>query len=683
MAEVFGFLRDDATAGERITCNLLEKNLPKEFSLYVETPIRNLRNLRYPDFVILTNYGVIVLEVKDWVTVTKADPQGATIRTRSGETRFEHNPVGKARKFAIALSQELNYHRYSDGVGEAIPWSYAAVLINLPMSVITQLRRPWGDEFVLGKTDLENPDILLDRLKKTFPVERMRALTRSELDSVRATIYPVVEIQLEGRPPFVLDTIQEKLVAEPVVQDKSKEVQRVKKEEEARRQSDLFTEIQSVPLEEGLPEQLHGFSTNTSIRLVRGFSGSGKTLVLIQRAKFLAAQFPEWSIGVLTYNKPLQKQLETAFSGTGIEARTFHKICWDMVNCNDQSEVDLADWLHDHRFDYPEINKLGETHLKEEIDWLRDVGITTIEAYLEIERHGIAKDLRLTTDQRRKVFDIYQAYRTYLREQSLWDWEEIPLMALENLKQNPSLSKKYDVILVDEAQDWAPIWFQIVTRLLNPDHGTLFLADDPAQSIFRYFSWKEKGVAVVGRTRWLKVPYRNTYQIYKAAYGLIDGYKDIQSSLAEEGELITPELSDAEMRSGPRPLIRRCGGIKEEYSMVKNMVDTLKQSGIRADQIAVLVRFNSDKEPFENALRGTEVIVHPIHSFKGLEMDAIIIPHLQKTFNNPEPLRETSERRLLYMAMSRARSTLYMTYSGRLPAVYDSLRSQSLVDLMG
>ena len=55
---------------------------------------------------------------------------------------------------------------------------------------------------------------LLKRLKMTFPTERMRPLLKAELDMVRATIYPVVEIEVPGRAPFVLDEQQEKIVAE-------------------------------------------------------------------------------------------------------------------------------------------------------------------------------------------------------------------------------------------------------------------------------------------------------------------------------------------------------------------------------------------------------------------------------------------------------------------------------------
>jgi nuclease-like protein len=71
---VIGFLREAATHGEKETLKLLRQNLPKDFTVYVESPIYKERDIRYPDFVVVTNYGVIMLEVKDWVTIVNANP---------------------------------------------------------------------------------------------------------------------------------------------------------------------------------------------------------------------------------------------------------------------------------------------------------------------------------------------------------------------------------------------------------------------------------------------------------------------------------------------------------------------------------------------------------------------------------------------------------------------------------
>ena len=678
MAEVIGFLRNSATFGEKKVLQLLSDNLPKEFIVYVETPLYKERDIRYPDFVVLTNYGVLVLEVKDWVVLEgRATPHGVTVRNRDGTTRHEPNPVNQARNSAIVLSQKLNEKRKTDQAVEAIPWSYAVVLFNLPTPVITQLRTPWGEEFVLGKADLENRDLLLNRIKRTFPTTRLRPLTKKELDLVRATIYPVVEIEMPDREAFVLDQQQEKIVAEPVRQVEEQPI----KQKQGEQQDRLFSS--NAEDEDEKPQPLLGekISRDVSIRLVRGFSGSGKTLVLIQRARFLAAQYPEWRIVVLTYNKPLQTHLEKSLLGTGIQAKTFHGLCKQLTKIYNDNPAKLEDWLAENQKDFPIIAELGKDFAEREIDYLRDLGVPAKEKYLKMERKGMGRGQRIPTEQRAKIYELLTSYRQYLQDNDLWDFSELPLILQEQMDKSADSPELFDAILVDEAQDWAPIWFKVINRLLNAKNGLLFLADDPSQSIYRNFSWREKSVEVVGRTRWLKVPYRNTYEIYQAAYEMISDNDEIQNSLKEEGEWIRPEVNPVEMRHGKRPLVQRLANIREEIYRVKNIIDSLKTDGIREDQIAVLTRYRREAKDLERFLQDSSVVINPIHGFKGLEMEAVILPHINLMFQDAE--EETSEWRLIYMAMSRAREQLYLTYSGRLPTPFNTLRTKNLVDFLG
>ncbi|HSL29683.1 MAG TPA: UvrD-helicase domain-containing protein [Anaerolineales bacterium] len=678
MAEVIGFLREDATHGEKQTLKLLSRNLPKEFSVYVESPIHKKRDIRYPDFVVVTNYGVIVLEVKDWVTVVNANPGGATVRDRKGKERFEPNPVTKAREFAITLSHELNRTLNGHGGGESIPWSYAALLANLPYSVITQLRTPWGEEFVLGEDDLIVPDLLLKRLKMTFPAERMRPLLKNELDLVRATIYPAVEIEIPGRASFVLDEQQEKIVAEPVDRGNKKEERRKVEV----RQDALFESLASPEPEEEVSEADEKLARNTAIRLVRGFAGSGKSLVLIQRAKFLAAQYPDWKIGVFTFNKQLQEELTSAFTGTRIKPQTFHGICMSMLP-QPRDPVKMETWLDGSRLDYDIIRRLGVPATKLEIEWIWDMGLACREEYLKIERRGIGKELRLNKESRSQVYDVLEAYQAYLAENRSWDFDHLPVLVEQELAAGRIAAPCYDAVLIDEAQDWAPNWIRIVNRLVHPEHGLVFLADDPSQSIYRSFSWKEKGIPVAGRTRWLKIPYRNTREIYEAAYGMIADHDEIQRSLTEEGELVTPDLSTAAMRHGPRPLVQRCMSVEKELDLLKNKIFSLRQEGYRDKQVVILVRYSQRIRGIRERLRGIDVRVQPIHGFKGLEAEVVFIPHLQQTFLKEDQEDIAAERRILYMAMSRAREKLYMTYFGKLPRPYEDLRRQGLADFVG
>lgn len=686
MAEIIGFLRENATYGEKETLKHLKNNLPKEFNIYVETPIHKTRDLKYPDFTVVTNYGVIVLEVKDWIQIVKATPHEAIIRTRDNTARREANPVETARNYAIALSHEINRRQNGGVPGEAIPWGYAAVLPNLPASVITQLQKVWGEEFVLGRQQLENADILLKRLKNLFPAERLRSLTREELDHIRSTIYPIVEFTSEDHRNIVLDEQQEKIVAEPIRAEEPQKPIRLSKHEDSARQEVLFEQLGEAPQAEDLPLESKKLAHNFAIRLVRGFSGSGKTLVMIQRAKFLAAQYPEWKIGVFTYNKALQQMLERAFQGTAIKPLTFDALCRSITRLDDSQMIEFQDWLKENRTSTSTLAEFKPNELENEIKWLREMEIDQLETYLNIERRGIGRDLRLGREQREKIFQIYQTYQRYLQANNRWDWNEAHQLALQKLESGEAHIEPYDAVLIDEAQDWAPLWFKVIQALLKPE-GFLFLSDDPSQSIYRYFSWKEKGLAVVGRTRWLRVPYRNTFEIYQAAYRLIENYEEIQQSLAEEGEQVKPALNPQTMRHGQRPLLRKCRSAIDEVNSISNTIQTLRSQGLRDNQIGILVRFRDDIDRLKSRLKGYDVEISTIHAFKGLELEAVILPFLHRTFDFSEhdsqrQNKESQKRRLFYMAMTRARNYLYLSYVNNLPAVFQELHKSGLVDFV-
>jgi hypothetical protein len=173
MAQVYGSLREDqATHGEQAVLKRLRENLPKEYSVYIECPLPTRRGHRYPDFIVVTNYGVIVLEVKDWIQIQSADRYRVEIRTRANKSREVVNPVNQAREIAILLAGELKdiRTRFKERDQRQIPWGYGVVLPNLGMATITQLRRAWGEEFVLHLDDLD-PALIKSRLRVTLPAD--------------------------------------------------------------------------------------------------------------------------------------------------------------------------------------------------------------------------------------------------------------------------------------------------------------------------------------------------------------------------------------------------------------------------------------------------------------------------------------------------------------------------------
>lgn len=676
MAEVVGHLREDrATWGEKEVLKRLRDHLPKEFRVYVECPLRDRKKRleRFPDFIVVANFGVVILEVKDWVQIDKATPHEVWVRRKNGNLECEKNPVFIAKEYAFTLLEELrDAPRPAGEEYDDPPWGYAVVFPNFPLSLITQLRNVWGEPYVLSLKDLE-PPLVTQRLRQTLPVAN-RMLRRSELERIRAVIWPVVYVEPceANRPAFVLDEEQERIIAEPprAVVEERKQVQST--------QQVLLEvpmpEAEITEVEEKIPRVEWELARNASIRLVRGVAGSGKTLVLVRRAQYLAALYPEWRICVLTYNRNLASALEAQLKGLRAvrKVTTFHAMCKALLASSVEwkEPSDPEGWIRHHVGQWPIVQQLGVEFVSAEISWIKEMRIMDRESYLKSERKGRGHALRAS--QREQIYDLLEAYRRWLQSQGMFDWADVPYLVLDGMDEGKIDTGIYDAILIDEAQDFAPVWIEVVKRLIKPKGGLLFLADDPSQSIYRFYSWLEKGVPVVGRTRWLRVPYRNTREIYEAAYEVIRYDETLKRDLARDGGgiVMEPELAGESLRRGRRPELRRFSSPSEEFAFIRTTIEYLLGRGYSPQQIAVLHRRKTGVETLKRHLRGLDVPVETFHSQKGLEYEVVFLSQLQEAFAGSECWSEedlSQERRLVYMAMTRARELLYLNYEGSWP----------------
>jgi hypothetical protein len=159
MAEVIGSLRDDkATFGEKEVLKRLENGLSDENTVYVECPLNDGPIQRFPDFIVVTNFGVVIVEVKDWVVVLDFDKYHIRIQEKGGRTRQEKNPVLTARDYATVLNNELQKipALVDEQRGKChVPWGYTVVFPHLPTSTISRMRQVWGENNVLNLQDVE------------------------------------------------------------------------------------------------------------------------------------------------------------------------------------------------------------------------------------------------------------------------------------------------------------------------------------------------------------------------------------------------------------------------------------------------------------------------------------------------------------------------------------------------
>lgn len=102
--------------------------------------------------------------------------------------------------------------------------------------------------------------------------------------------------------------------------------------------------------------------------------------------------------------------------------------------------------------------------------------------------------------------------------------------------------EKYDHVLIDEAQFFAPSWFQAV-RLAMCERSSLFLCADPNQGFMKNrLSWKSVGLDVSGRTtKKLRRSYRTTQAILASANRILAQYAQ-----GDPDDFLVPDLSGME-----------------------------------------------------------------------------------------------------------------------------------------
>lgn len=676
MAEVIGFLKNGATYGEKLTHEYLKTNLPNDFRVFVETPVQGNREIRYPDFIVATNYGVVIIEVKDWVQIESLDPQSCLIRTRNNDTMRKKNPVDTAREMGFVLESLFHEKQLKKQLsGSPIGWGYMAVLPNLQPAAISQAKAVWGDDRVLSQFELKNPDRLKDKLKRTIRADRMRSLSRDEQDILRGVIWPTSNVTLTNQESIVLDEPQTKIVSEdPAVEEK---VEKKAVEDQKEKQISMFGEASAPTFEdhtEEIEEELEKLSQKAAIRLIRGVAGSGKTLVLEQRAKFLAMQYPDWKILVLAYNDNLSRNLKVKFNEfPNIEVSTFHTKCSILLNLERRSYDSPKNFISRVVENYPLLKDIDPEYLEDELNWMKDNALLDREQYLEAKRKGRGTRVRITLEHRHAIAKLMDDWNADLSARRMVDYSDLPLLVLDGIKNGTIQSPEYDAILIDEAQDFAPVWVKTTTSFLKPENGVLFLADDPTQSIYKNYSWKEKGIPVVGHTRWLTVPYRNTYEIISLANALILNDDDLRESLLSEGLTLPDAKLLDNIRHDDKPLFVQVTGVDQEAAFIDNTIKDLEKKGISISDMVILYPHKKDYQKLQKHLRNKKIRGDSIHSFKGLEAEVVFIIAANDSFEDNDRDSETQEKRVYYMAFTRSRRKLYVSYTRSLPKQLSAL----------
>lgn len=416
---------------------------------------------------------------------------------------------------------------------------------------------------------------------------------------------------------------------------------------------------------------------------VAGSAGTGKTIVAIHRAVRLARENPEARILLASFSQPLadamaKKLLVLAPETGGIVPRittaSFRGIAEQMYQLEHGVRPRIAS-------DMVLRERLGEAAKAAQLkgfsdrfllsEWTNVVdawGIATFDAYATVQRMG--RKSRLGPNQRERLWPVFDAVRAALAGERYTTWAQVFTGLAAALADKPR--KPFDHIILDEAQDLAPAELRFFAALAPAGPDALFLAGDMGQRIFQHpYSWSSLGVEVRGRSHTLKVCYRTSQQIRQAADHLLPPVLRDVDGLEDERRGIVSVFD------GPAPLVETFATTDDEATAVGVAVAGWLSDGIAAREVGIFVRTPDLVARARAALRTIEdadaITTAPMHLAKGLEFRAVVVMACDQGLlplddrvadaadeAELDEIYET-ERRLLYVACTRAREHLLLT----------------------
>ncbi len=563
-----------ATAGERAFYNRITHVFIGEDHIlgYFEPDIGGI----HPDFLLLSpKYGIIIVEIKDYSekylkTISKS---GKWEWLKHEKLVLLDNPFDQIYQYWRSVKGRIDNCHFPEETD--VPISRLVVFSQIPQTgyIAEKIREISPKKvYLCFKETLGRNEKFRDFFFDMIPLNC--ELTNDQFKHIRANLIPTCRL-----PSLKQSNLMEYFKSEDQVKLLDEEQEKLARE-----------------LGEG-----H--------RLIFGVAGSGKTVLLIARARILAKRHPDWKFLILCYNKLLKKQI------------------FNMLNPQDYDA---------------------------------DITISTF--------HSWARNYILNADD--EFSSLYHEANKKAKEEDKKDdffQEFVPKILNQMIKSQGENQLPYDAILIDEAQDFEKVWFEPIMQLLNPDTNSLLITCDGLQGIYarKRFTWSSIGIQARGRVKRFDKSYRIPIEIGiiaqkilpKNITNLIGQFDEFMSTKQFIGNHGTVEIFVSDTR-------------EDEYiKLVEKIARSLKSP----QEILVLFKLNMKKinykHPFFDYLKSHNIkwkdlqdynyespglVIGTLYGTKGLESDTIIIPELD-TYNSNQ------DRQLLYVGITRSRKKLVLS----------------------
>jgi len=441
---------------------------------------------------------------------------------------------------------------------------------------------------------------------------------------------------------------------------------------------------------------------------VSGGAGTGKTVVLVHRAKALLERAVDDDEGdrrilLTTFTAHLQEDLKRLLAqlvgeerAQEVEIETVDRLARRLHHEMTGTEVGLvtpADELElwsriasERRADRsPAFLRNEYRHV------LLARSVRTQDDYMTVSRAG--RGVRISRTERLSVWPAFEAFDARTRGTGNLTTLQLTESVAALMGRLPS--PIYDHVLVDEAQDLHASQWRLLRAITHVGDDDLFIASDALQRIYGdTVSLRSLGIETRGRSVRLRRNYRTTHEIVAWALGIAGG-----ETVVDIDDLGANLAGYHSVRHGPVP---RFGTYADETEELDGLVTTVRawlEDGHRPSDVVVVMRSTKDVPPTVTHLQhagitaaqlgrrgrvSDAVNVSTMHRIKGLEYPCVAIVGLSVDRVPPsgsvcsaaedrsQHLTDVqTERSLIYVAATRARDELAISWAGEPTALLE------------
>jgi len=492
----------------------------------------------------------------------------------------------------------------------------------------------------------------------------------------------------------------------------------------------LFEEF-SVFLSRFNDEQKKAIISDKAHVLCIAGAGSGKTAVLTKKVEFLVKHRsidPE-KILAITFTRKARREMMTRLSEGGlldsVMVETFNSFCEKILRQHNYLIYDKPVRVISYKDRAMMVNNaLSKIHMdmskavdvyfsdaqmkgktEEQLANIFRNDCFFIRDYFKFKNKKIAESSFETSSVKHEksvkmVIAVCNYIEAYMRRYGLRDFADQLIDTIAFFKKHKDLIPRFDHILIDEYQDVNSTQIQLVD-FLSPEN--IFCVGDPRQSIYgwrgsdiRYilnFEEKYPDCEIIT----LRKNYRSTGHIVDLINNSIKNMRlaDLQSSIEgkkdinllkftsedEEFEFVIQKIIESDLPRNEIFILARTNRQLNELSQL------MKAQGVKH-----VVRSDEIKKSITS--RKNDITLATIHAIKGMEAEMVFVIGCNginfpcKGSEHPviemvkveEYDKEEEERRLFYVAMSRAKNSLYLTYSGNKPTYFISNTMKKMIE---